>query len=1283
VEVYQWNGTDTWIQKGSSITYADTGDGFGPSVSISNDGNTIAIGIKNADIAEGAPADNAGAVYVYHWSGSAWGTPHTLIQPVTDDDDFGDHHVMSGDGKRIIVGASHADDGGTNSGRLYTFEYTGGSWVRREVPSVGADGGTNAYLGMGPSNSAHSHAISRDGSVIVAGESGFYTNGQAYSGRVRIYNMPSNIKSIWGSNDDVNWTKITTAPTREEATSNVAGLAFGYDDRLEFKNLDNPNYYKYHAIVADAFTTLKNIRLYGIREKASSTIHDGALTLTKNLVVPRIGPAFDADDTPRRDRLVVEYTTSTNPTDYGYVKDTSGNGYDAKMVGVVYNPSDKSFECSASDGSQWIETYIPNGSRFNTQFSVSVWANMGQFDLTSLYGFIFALGDRNQTGLSSTSGNELSLVYNHAGLTEGTFFTTIEGQNLFFKEFTTHDSHMGQWYHLVMTYDGSTLYLYKNGENSGYATRTAPVLPDDNCVVRLFGDAVNENATHQGVQSRISNFKLYDCCLTRDEARTLYDMGRCDEGHHVVSFEKTRVGIGLGDGCAPKAELDVRGTARIGPSGQQWRTSGDEGDRLIQFHSGQATSGQPTLEVTQYGGTRASPTPTVLQISNELGGGADWSTTEPYGMLSFANADGTGSGVAGPAASVGAVCDTVNGGGDTRLAFFTNSGISHIERMCLNHDGNVGIGLTGPTRQLQTTGTTRIGSNLGWSNQNSWSTNKSLQGPNAVYYGALGHHWSTYSSRRLKENIETVLDSLDKVKKLRGVYFTWKNGQGDNTIPNDLSDYDTTQLIKQQKQLGFIADEVGEVLPSIVTFDVDGHASGLDYSAVTPVLVNAIKELDDKIGKGEATSDDRLKDNEVYVENAIETIMKLKPQIYDKRESLASNVYHRESGLIAQDIWYDAQELRFAVKPGLLSEIPIDAPVRSNNPVKDPDYSTWGPNPASVDYNYLIPYVIKSIQEITIELPKEKVKVLGVTKTNIDAHRGLIVCASNGEFSISSVQQDKKCFGVISHSNTYSNNNEILVDTTGIGKVWVINTTDIESGDYLTSSSINGYAMKQSDEILRSYTLSKSMTDCNFSLTSTPIKRIRQELKDVTYYINTKLYDITKEQYDSLDELYRTSRENTFYTKSEYVKVSGGGGYDKLEYKRDDEVISSETWNMLESVTQNTYSVYYSNLVTTRVSLEDYSAIDETERGKCVLSTEIIYSYKIREESKSPLPGYEPEIRKEMVDILDANGQIMWEDDPSGATESTYEIRYLDADGNITDEANAVHTAALISCKYC
>jgi len=572
---------------------------------------------------------------------------------------------------------------------------------------------------------------------------------------------------------------------------------------------------------------------------------------------------------------------------------------------------------------------------------------------------------------------------------------------------------------------------------------------------------------------------------------------------------------------------------------------------------------------------------------------------------------------------------------------------------------------------------------FGWSNQQSWSTNKTLQGPNGVYYGAQGHHWGTYSSRRFKENIRSIPDALHQVKKMRGVHFTWKHGQGDNLPPPD--DYDTTHMVKQQTHIGFIAEEVEEVFPTLISYQKDGQTSGVDYSTITPVLVNAIKELDDKIGKGEGSSDDRLKDNEMYIRNATQTLMKLKPQIYDKKESLTSNIYHHEAGLIAQDIWYDTPELRFAVKPGLLSEIPVDAPIRSDDPREDPDYSKWGPNPASVDYNYLIPFVIKSIQEITTESSKEKVQVVGVTKSNLDTHRGMIVSGNNNEFSLSSVQQDKKCFGVISTSNTYSIDNEILIDRNGIGKVWVINSSNIEGGDYLTSSNVLGYAMKQDDDLLHNYTVAKSTIDCDFQPEQKIVKRIKQELSNVTYYVKTDLYEISKEEYDDMDNMYRTSSENTFYTKSQYTKVTEDGGYDKVEYTPSMPTtprtyISVEDFNSLESNVQETYSHYYSNLSTTQVSLEDYSSLDETEKVKCQLTTKTIYSYKVREDSSDPLPGYEAEVREEYTNVLDEHGQIQWEN--TDETEKAYEIRYLDANGVITDEANAVHTAAFVGCMY-
>jgi hypothetical protein len=652
----------------------------------------------------------------------------------------------------------------------------------------------------------------------------------------------------------------------------------------------------------------------------------------------------------------------------------------------------------------------------------------------------------------------------------------------------------------------------------------------------------------------------------------------------------------------------------------------------------------------------------------------------------------------------------VQGGGAVGHRFQVKNLSNYYDSLILGYNGYVGIGIS-PIRTLDVNGISIVRSNLGWSGQNSWSTNKSLQGPNNVLYGCQAHNFATYSSRKLKENIETIPDALSKVKRLRGVHYTWKQGQGDNTLPNPDHEYDQTELIKPQTQIGFIADEVAETFPTVCGFD-DGFASSVDYGAITPVLVNAIKELDIKIGKSEASSDDRLKDNESYIRNAIKTLMKLKPQVYDKKESLSSNVYQHEAGLIAQDIWYDTPELRFAVKPGLLSEIPLEAPIRSDDPREDPDYSKWGPNPAAVDYNYLIPYTIKSIQEIVTELPRQKTQVEGITPANLGDYRGLLVSADTNELrngiprlSITQKSYDKKCFGIVSFSNTHTTDNEILIDTKSCGDIWVINSSNIESGDYLTSSNIVGYAMKQNDDILHNYTVAKSSIDCDFTPVQKTVKRVKQELSNVTYYVKTDLFEISKEQYDAMDDMYKTSREHSFYNKGDYVKVTGEGGYDKMEYSKDitnetDEnnnllvdqskwpmvktiwdIISIDEWNTLESNVQNTYSPHYSNLVTTQVSLEDYTSLDETEKSKCVFTTKTIYSYKIRTESKDPLPDYEPEIRQEYINVLDENGQLQWED--TQQTEELYKIRYLDVNGNTTDETNAVHTAALINCTHC
>jgi len=110
-------------------------------------------------------------------------------------------------------------------------------------------------------------------------------------------------------------------------------------------------------------------------------------------------------------------------------------------------------------------------------------------------------------------------------------------------------------------------------------------------------------------------------------------------------------------------------------------------------------------------------------------------------------------------------------------------------------------------------------------------------------------------------------------------------------------------------------------------------------------------------------SDDRLKINEKIIRDS-SPLLKLRPMIYDKLYEIGGNVKEStlESGLIAQEIWYDCPELRHLVKLG--DDIEPDDHIKSSeDPTADPDYSSWGPDPVAVNYTGLIPYLIRGFQE--------------------------------------------------------------------------------------------------------------------------------------------------------------------------------------------------------------------------------------------------------------------------------------------------------------------------------
>jgi chromosome segregation ATPase len=87
------------------------------------------------------------------------------------------------------------------------------------------------------------------------------------------------------------------------------------------------------------------------------------------------------------------------------------------------------------------------------------------------------------------------------------------------------------------------------------------------------------------------------------------------------------------------------------------------------------------------------------------------------------------------------------------------------------------------------------------------------------------------SSIRWKENVSTLKDSLNRVSKLRGVQYNWKSKyrkEGETS----------------KTEIGFIAEEVAQVAPEMVEWEVEGKTpSGVKYDRTGALLTEAVKEL--------------------------------------------------------------------------------------------------------------------------------------------------------------------------------------------------------------------------------------------------------------------------------------------------------------------------------------------------------------------------------------------------------------------------------------------------------
>ena len=149
------------------------------------------------------------------------------------------------------------------------------------------------------------------------------------------------------------------------------------------------------------------------------------------------------------------------------------------------------------------------------------------------------------------------------------------------------------------------------------------------------------------------------------------------------------------------------------------------------------------------------------------------------------------------------------------------------------------------------------------------------------------------------------------------------------------------------------------------------------------------------------------------------------------------------------------------------------------------------------------------------------------------------------------------------------------------------------------------------------------------------------------------------------------------YTKTTVSNVTESDPWDAVHV--DPPTVTYAEYSNLEANVQNTYSLTYT--MTTKVEATEavYSNLS-TEDKEFFVPT---YYHTVEQTVDADYPGAvkHETVTDRLENDLDEHGQIQWEDHPTD-TEKAYKVRFLDATGTETDEANCVHRAAFVGCTY-
>ena len=211
VYVFTRSSTGAWKQQAYiKASNTDNGDEFGTSVSISGDGNTLAVGALNEDsnstgvngAENNSSATNSGAVYVFTRNVSTWSQQAYIKASNTGaNDQFGNSVSLSDDGNSLAVGATGEDSNSTGVGGVDNNNANDAGAAYFFTRSITRTWNQQAYIkasnASGGDGFGSSVSISGDGNTLVVGANlergistgvgGVQTRGDALAGAVYVF----------------------------------------------------------------------------------------------------------------------------------------------------------------------------------------------------------------------------------------------------------------------------------------------------------------------------------------------------------------------------------------------------------------------------------------------------------------------------------------------------------------------------------------------------------------------------------------------------------------------------------------------------------------------------------------------------------------------------------------------------------------------------------------------------------------------------------------------------------------------------------------------------------------------------------------------------------------------------------------------------------------------------------------------------------------------------------------------------------------------------------------